>query len=85
MSEVVTDTDADMVATRAYVCGIDRRVDVEEGAFFGDEIVTHVNDQPVKNVLEFESMITDQDQLKLSIVRKLKGRVVIIEMDRTDQ
>lgn len=45
------------------------------------EIITHVNDKPVMTVNEFENMIAQQEQLKLSIVRKLQGRIVNIKMD----
>jgi hypothetical protein len=45
------------------------------------EIITHVNDKPVMTVDEFENMIAQQEQLKLSIVRKLQGRIVNIKMD----
>ncbi len=44
------------------------------------EIVTRINDQPVLNVADFERLITDQTELRISLKRKAKGRVVKIRM-----
>jgi len=44
------------------------------------EIVTHVNDQPVKDVKEFEKLIKDQPELRLAVKRMTRGRLVKIKM-----
>ncbi len=44
------------------------------------EIITHVNDNPVANVKDFEKLIADQKQLRLSVSRKAQGRIVKIDM-----
>ena len=44
------------------------------------EIVTHVNDQPVGGVKDFEKLIAGQEELRLKIKRMTKGRVVKIKM-----
>jgi serine protease Do len=44
------------------------------------EIITHVNDNPVMNVKDFEKLIADQKQLRLSVSRKTQGRIVKIDM-----
>jgi S1-C subfamily serine protease len=40
------------------------------------EIITHVNDQPVKSVKEFEQSVKGQQTLRLSVKRMTKGRQV---------
>lgn len=45
------------------------------------EIVTHVNDQAVANVKEFEQRIAAGGELKLSIKRMTKGRIVTLKAD----
>jgi hypothetical protein len=44
------------------------------------EIITHVNDKPVMNVKDFEKAIAGQDELRLSVKRMTRGRVVKIVM-----
>ncbi|MCX5684899.1 MAG: hypothetical protein NT049_14625, partial [Planctomycetota bacterium] len=44
------------------------------------ETITHVNDKPVMNVKEFEATIAGQDELRLSVKRMTRGRVVKIKM-----
>lgn len=44
------------------------------------EIVTHVNDQAVRDVKGFEQLIAGQNELRLKIKRMTKGRVVKIKM-----
>lgn len=43
------------------------------------EVVTHVNDQPVASVKDFERLIAVGGELKLSIKRMAKGRIVTIK------
>jgi len=43
------------------------------------EIITHINDEPVMTVKDFERMLTG-DELRLSVKRMMKGRVVKIKM-----
>jgi serine protease Do len=45
------------------------------------EIITHVNDQPVANVKEFEAQIGKGGELRLSIKRMAKGRIVTLKAD----
>jgi hypothetical protein len=44
------------------------------------EIITHVNDKPVMNVKDFEAATAKQDELRLSVKRMTRGRVVKIRM-----
>ena len=45
------------------------------------EIITHINDKPVANVKDFETAaVATQDELKLSVKRMTRGRVVKIKM-----
>jgi serine protease Do len=44
------------------------------------EIITQVNDQPVNNSKDFERLIKDQSELRLSVSRMTQGRVVKIRM-----
>ena len=44
------------------------------------ETITHVNDKPVMNVKDFETATTGQDELRLSVKRMTRGRVVKIKM-----
>jgi S1-C subfamily serine protease len=43
------------------------------------EVITHVNDQPVSNVKDFEEAISGGGELRLSIKRMAKGRIVTIK------
>lgn len=43
------------------------------------EVVTHVNDQPVANVKDFERLVKAGGELKLSIKRMAKGRIVTVK------
>lgn len=47
------------------------------------ELVTHVNDQPVLNVAQFENAVTagTGDDLRLSVRRMTRGRIVKIKID----
>jgi len=42
------------------------------------ELITHVNDQPVNSVKDFESLTTATGELRLSIKRMAKGRIVTV-------
>ena len=44
------------------------------------ETVTHVNDQPVMTVKDFERLIAGQTELRLSVKRMVQGRVVKITL-----
>jgi S1-C subfamily serine protease len=44
------------------------------------EIITHVNDKPVMNVKDFEAATAGQEELRLSVKRMTRGRVVKIKM-----
>jgi S1-C subfamily serine protease len=43
------------------------------------EVITHVNDKPVRTVEEFQKAIGGQKVLRLSVNRRLTGRVVKVE------
>ena len=45
------------------------------------EIIIAVNDQPVTSVEQFESLIADQTELRFSVKRRDKGRVVKISLN----
>lgn len=45
------------------------------------EIITHINDQAIANVKEFEQRIGVAGELKLSIKRMAKGRIVTLKAD----
>lgn len=49
------------------------------------EIITHINDMPVKNVDDFEKMTSKTGELKLSIKRKMKGRIVKVTVEKPVQ
>ena len=44
------------------------------------EVITHVNDQPVKDVKEFEKLTKGQETLRLSVKRMTKGRQVKVNV-----
>jgi hypothetical protein len=44
------------------------------------EIITHINDKPIMNSKDFEQAIAGQDELRLSVKRMTRGRVVKIKM-----
>ena len=44
------------------------------------ETITHVNDQPVMNVKDFERLTAGQTELRLSVKRTVQGRVVKITL-----
>lgn len=48
------------------------------------EMVTHVNDQPVNTVADFEKFTKDQQELRLSIRRMAKGRQVKVKLTGKD-
>ncbi len=48
------------------------------------EVVTHVNDQPVLNVKDFEKASKDQTELRLSIKRMAAGRIVKVTLAKSD-
>jgi len=43
------------------------------------ELITHVNDQPVNTVKDFETLVSSNGELKLSMKRMSKGRIVTIK------
>jgi serine protease Do len=45
------------------------------------EIITHVNDKPVMTAGDFEKLTKDQKELRLSVKRMLRGRVVKLSLD----
>ncbi|MBN2512739.1 MAG: PDZ domain-containing protein, partial [Sedimentisphaerales bacterium] len=45
------------------------------------EIITHINDEPVADVDTFEKMIQAGGELKLSVKRMTKGRIVNLKLD----
>jgi hypothetical protein len=45
------------------------------------EVITHVNDQPVLNVKDFEKLMKDQKEVRLSVKRMTNGRIVKIKLD----
>ena len=49
------------------------------------EIITHVNDKAVMNVKDFEKLVANQTELRLSIKRMAQGRVVKINMAAVDK
>jgi hypothetical protein len=44
------------------------------------EVITHVNDQPVMNVGDFERLSKDQTELRLSVKRMTTGRIVKVSL-----
>jgi hypothetical protein len=44
------------------------------------EIITHVNDQPISSVKEFENAIKDKAELRLAVLRMTKNRLVKLRM-----
>ena len=44
------------------------------------EIITHVNDQPVVDVAEFERLVEGQAELRLDVLRMTRGRVVKVQV-----
>ena len=49
------------------------------------EIITHVNDSPSQTVDDFERLIVDQMELRFSVKRMTKGRVVKIKLEATEE
>ena len=49
------------------------------------EIITHINDQPVMNVKDFEELCKGKADLRLSVKRMTRGRVVPIRMTEQDE
>ena len=45
------------------------------------EIITHVNDQPVMNVKEFETLTAQSGELRFEVKRWTRGRVVKVTLD----
>jgi len=45
------------------------------------ELITHVNDQPVNNVKDFETLAAGAGELKLSLKRMAKGRIVTVKAE----
>jgi S1-C subfamily serine protease len=43
------------------------------------EIITHINDQPVNGVKDLEQATSGSGELRLSIKRMAKGRIVTIK------
>lgn len=48
------------------------------------EIITHINDEPVMNVEDFEALVAKGGELKLAVKRWTRGRVVKVEIDGTE-
>lgn len=49
------------------------------------EIISHVNDKPVKDAKEFAGLIKGHAELRLSVKRMMRGRVVKIKMDAPEE
>lgn len=49
------------------------------------EIITHVNDKPVRTVKDFERLSAQPGELRLSVMRWTRGRLVKIRMDKTSE
>jgi hypothetical protein len=47
------------------------------------ELITHINDQPLMNVKDFEKQMSAADELRLSVKRLSKGRLVTINANTT--
>ncbi|UCD74071.1 MAG: hypothetical protein JSV91_09805 [Phycisphaerales bacterium] len=45
------------------------------------ERITHVNDQPVMNVGDFEELVSGQTELRLAVKRMTRGRIVKLKLD----
>jgi hypothetical protein len=45
------------------------------------ELITHVNDQPVKSAVDFEKLTKDRKELRLSVKRMTNGRQVRVKLD----
>lgn len=45
------------------------------------EVITHVNDQPVRTAKDFEAALQTPGELRLSVIRMTKGRIVKIKVD----
>ena len=48
------------------------------------EIITHVNDQPANNVSDFQRLCKGSEELRLSVKRMTRGRIVKIKVPATD-
>lgn len=44
------------------------------------EVITHVNDKPVLSVKDFETAVTGQTELRLSVKRMTRGRIVKVDI-----
>jgi S1-C subfamily serine protease len=49
------------------------------------EIVTQVNDVPIQSVKEFETLIQDKEELRLSVLRMTLERQVRVKMEAADR
>ncbi|GIK16269.1 MAG: hypothetical protein BroJett003_12330 [Planctomycetota bacterium] len=48
------------------------------------ETITHVNGAPVTDVAAFEKLIEDQQELRWSVRRMTRGRIVVIHLRESD-
>jgi S1-C subfamily serine protease len=48
------------------------------------EVITHVNDKPIMTAAEFGAALEGQNDLRLSIKRMNRGRVVKIALDEAE-
>ena len=48
------------------------------------EIITHVNDQPVHHVEDFEKLVSQGGELKLTVVRMTRSRVVKVDLPKPE-
>jgi serine protease Do len=44
------------------------------------ELITHINDSPVNTVADFERLTKDQEEVRLSVKRMTRGRIVKIKV-----
>jgi serine protease Do len=49
------------------------------------ELITHVNDQPVHNVKEFEALVSKGTEFRFAIKRMNRGRQISIKLDAADE
>jgi len=49
------------------------------------EIITHVNDVPIRSAKEFETLIQDKEELLLSVLRMTRERQVRVKMEAVNE
>lgn len=46
------------------------------------EMITHINDQPVRTIAEFEKALVGQTDLRIGVRRMTRGRIVRVQLDQ---